>query len=255
MISGTTRRNDYFVRFSVLRRAEHHVNAVAFIVLIVTGVAQKFYDAGWAEWVILRLGGIDSTRLVHRYTGAFFTVLILQHIIVAFSGILFRGWRPTMIINRNDFRDAFVTLKYYFGIVDRPARCDRYDYRQKFEYWGVILGGLVMIVTGFILWFPATVFQLLPFFPGHLIPAAKEAHTNEAMLALIVIAIWHIYNSVFSPEVFPLDTSIFTGKISKARMIHEHPLEYERLTGIKGTDTDAEKLLTQGPAEVRGGGG
>ena len=31
------------------------------------------------------------------------------------------------------------------------------------------------------------------------------------------------------PEIFPLDTTIFSGKMSVARLEHEHPLEYERL--------------------------
>jgi hypothetical protein len=31
-----------------------------------------------------------------------------------------------------------------------------------------------------------------------------------------------------NPDVFPFDTSIFTGRISRHRMEHEHPLELER---------------------------
>ena len=37
---------------------------------------------------------------------------------------------------------------------------------------------------------------------------------DEAMLALTWIALGHIFFSHFSPEVFPLNTSIFTGKMS-----------------------------------------
>jgi formate dehydrogenase subunit gamma len=241
MRARETSSGDYIRRFSVWRRLEHHVNGVVFVVLVVTGLAQKFHDASWAEWVILRLGGIDTSRLIHRYAGVLFALVTLQHIAVASYGVIFRKWRPSMIINQKDFQDALVNLKYYFGMVDHPARCDRYDYKQKFEYWGVILGGLLMITTGFILWFPVTVFRLLPFLPGQVIPATKAAHTNEAILAFLIIVIWHIYNAVFSPEVFPLDSSIFTGKISLERMIHEHPLEYERLTGIKLSDSGVEQ--------------
>ena len=133
-----------------------------------------------------------------------------------------------MVINKKDFTDAIENIRYYFGTTDQPARCDRYDYKQKFEYWGVVVGGLLMIATGLILWFPTTIVKYLP---GELIPAAKAAHTNEALLAFLVIIVWHLYNAIFSPEVFPLDTSIFTGKISVERMKHEHPLEYERITG------------------------
>jgi formate dehydrogenase subunit gamma len=61
--------------------------------------------------------------------------------------------------------------------------------------------------------------------PGEIIPAAKVLHANEALVVFLIIAVWHVYNAIFSPEVFPLDTSIFTGRLSKERMQQEHPLE------------------------------
>jgi cytochrome b subunit of formate dehydrogenase len=90
-----------------------------------------------------------------------------------------------------------------------------------------------MMATGFILWFPVMVTHFLP---AELIPAAKAAHTNEALLAFLVIIIWHIYNAIFSPEVFPLDDAIFTGKISRERMLHEHPLELASIEGVSVED-------------------
>jgi cytochrome b subunit of formate dehydrogenase len=136
-----------------------------------------------------------------------------------------------------DYQDAMVNIFYFFGLAKHPARCDRYDYRQKFEYWGVVVGGFLMIATGFILWFPVLSARFLS---GDAIPAAKMAHTNEAMLAFLVIITWHIYNAIFSPEVFPLDTAIFTGKISRERMLHEHPVELAAIEGVT-----VEELLKQ----------
>lgn len=217
-----------FRRFSTYRILEHQLAMITFAVLVVTGLSQKFHEYNLSQWIILTLGGVDSVRLIHRYTGLIFAVMTLFHIFVASVGLVFRKWQATMVINRKDFTDAIENLKYYFGVTDHPARCDRYDYKQKFEYWGVVVGGLLMIVTGLILWFPTVSVRFLP---GEFIPAAKAAHTNEALLAFLVIITWHLYNAVFSPEVFPLDTSIFTGKISVKRMTHEHPLEYERITG------------------------
>lgn len=228
-----------FRRFSVYRILEHQLAMITFAVLVVTGLSQKFYDYNLSQWIILTLGGVDSVRLIHRYTGLIFAVMTGFHIVVASVGLVFRKWPATMVINRKDFTDAIENLKYYFGVTDHPARCDRYDYKQKFEYWGVVVGGLLMIVTGLILWFPTVTVRFLP---GELIPAAKAAHTNEALLAFLVIITWHLYNAVFSPEVFPLDTSIFTGKISEKRMIHEHPLEYERVTGKSLEHEGREKI-------------
>jgi formate dehydrogenase subunit gamma len=226
-------------RFSTFRIIEHQLNMSVFIILIITGLSQKFYDYSLSHWVILNLGGIDSVRFIHRYTGVLFLLVTFAHIAIGSIGVIFRKWPASMVINKKDFTDAIENIRYYFGITDRPARCDRYDYKQKFEYWGVVVGGLLMIVTGLVLWFPTAVVKYLP---GELIPAAKAAHTNEAMLAFLVIIVWHLYNAIFSPEVFPLDTTIFTGKISVERMKHEHPLEYERLTGESPVHKEPEAV-------------
>ena len=257
MESGDRQHKEYIRRFSLYRIIEHQINLLVFAVLVITGLSQKFHEASFSQWIIFNLGGIDAARLIHRYSGLTFAALTLQHVAVASYGLIFRNWPPSMVINKKDFSDAVENLRYYFGMTDSPARCDRYDYKQKFEYWGVVVGGMLMVATGLILWFPAKVFQLMSFMPGQIIPAAKAAHTNEAMLAFLVIIVWHIYNSIFSPEVFPLDTAIFTGKISKERMMHEHPLEYERLTGAGLPVSGGEKLPHEDSADAQdeGGGG
>jgi cytochrome b subunit of formate dehydrogenase len=219
----------YIKRFGPSRIVEHWLNALVFVILVLTGLSQKFHDAGLSQLIIGVLGGIDSVRVIHRITGVGLATLTLLHIISATYGVLFRRWQPTMVIGKKDFTDVIENLKYYFGLTDHPARCDRYDYKQKFEYWGVVVGGILMTMTGLTLWFPTIVARFLP---GGAIPVAKALHTNEALLAFLVIVIWHIYNSIFSPEVFPMDTAIFTGKISRDRMVHEHPVELARMEGV-----------------------
>lgn len=236
-MKDTTTGNEYVKRFSLYRIIEHWLAAAVFTALVATGLSQKFYGFALSQWFVINLGGIDMVRLVHRVNGVVFICLIAQHVLVASYGVLFRKWRPSMLISKNDFTDAVDNLKYYFGRINRPARCDRYDYKQKFEYWGILAGGLIMIGTGLTLWFPIYVAQILP---GSIIPAAKALHTNVAMMIFLIIAIWHIYNSIFSPEVFPLDTVIFTGKISLDRMMREHPIEFERLFGVSLDETKHE---------------
>ncbi|GBE00059.1 formate dehydrogenase, cytochrome b556(fdo) subunit [bacterium BMS3Abin07] len=224
-------RDEKIRRFSNYRIIEHWVLLITFIILVLTGLSQKFYYLAVSQWFILRIGGIDSLRYVHHYTALVFLSLVTVHVIVAVSGIVFKKWRPSMVITGKDFTDAADNIKYYIGMKDHPAACDRYNYKQKFEYWVVLMGAIVMIASGLVLWFPVFATQFLP---GEIIPVAKVLHSNEALLIFLIIAIWHIYNAIFSPEVFPLDTSIFTGYISRERMISEHPLELERM---EGTDT------------------
>jgi hypothetical protein len=81
---------------------------------------------------------------------------------------------------------------------------------------------------------------LTRFLPGEFVPAAQLAHSNEGLMALLVVVVWHIYNAHFNPDVFPFDTSIFTGKISLERVRHEHPLEYERV--VRAEQDQASKI-------------
>lgn len=220
-------------RFSGYRIIEHWMYVIVILLLVLTGLPQRFHYLELSQWFVLELGGIDNTRIIHRYTGAVFVLLSLFHIVIMITGLVFKKLQPSMVITKKDFTDVIHNIQYYIGLKDRPALCDRYNYKQKFEYWGIFLGGVVMIISGLILWFPAAITRHLP---GEVIPVAKALHANEALLIFLIIAVWHIYNAIFSPEVFPLDTSIFTGYISKERMLREHPLELERIEGIDGED-------------------
>lgn len=230
--------DSYITRFSCYRLIEHWVHAFIFLFLIVTGFSQKFYYLELSQWIVIRLGGIDTVRLMHRIAGVILAISLGQHLIVNFFGVLLNKWAPSMVITKGDFADVVTNIKYYIGIIDSPARRGRYDYKQKFEYWGILTGSMLMCITGLALWFPALVASL---FPGEVIPVAKVLHTNEALVLLLLIAMWHIYNVIFSPEVFPMDTSMFTGKISKERMILEHPVEYESRFGVKLAESGDEK--------------
>jgi cytochrome b subunit of formate dehydrogenase len=232
---------DYFIRFAFSQRVEHLVLMFSFIVLAITGLAQRFYTVGWAEWIILNLGGIDYTRFVHRAFGLLFTLSAVYHLGYLSYSIFRRHSKPSMLPSLNDFRDIIALLKRSFGFTNQLPQFGRFDYRQKFEYWGIIFGSSIMIITGFILAYPVVVTNILP---GQLVAAAGEAHGNEAMLAVMTIIIWHLYDVIFKPGIFPADTSIFTGKISRKRMLEEHPLEFYALT-----DTDVSETADSSPPE------
>ena len=216
-------QEEMVVRFGWLAIIEHLVVMILFIILAITGLPQKFFEAHWARWIISFLGGIDQVRNIHRVVGIMFTILVVFHLAGVLYLILMKKTKPYMVPNRKDFTDAIVMLRYYLGVSEEHPQFDRYDYRQKFEYWGMVFGGLIMIVTGFILYFPVL---FTDFLPGQIIPAVKVAHSAEGLLAFLVVVTWHIYNAHLNPDVFPFDFTIFTGKISVERMLKEHLLEY-----------------------------
>ncbi|MDP1827839.1 MAG: cytochrome C [Archangium sp.] len=230
--------SDSVRRFSALQIFEHIAMMVLFTALCVTGFPQKFFSASASQALVEAFGGVAAMRLVHRISGLLFTLLALWHLGEALLPIFRRKANLGMVATRKDFTDAVTTLRYYLGLTREQARFDRFDYRQKFEYWGLVMGTVVMVGTGLILLFPILVTNLLP---GQIIPASKVMHGSEGLMAFLVIIIWHIYNAHLSPEVFPFDTSIFTGRISRHRMEREHPLELERL------DQEAKALEAAAP--------
>jgi len=228
--------NEYVIRFSLRQRIEHVCVMTLFLGLALTGLAQKFFEARWAHWMIAAMGGVDRVRWLHREAGLLFAAVTIVHLAVALGLVVSRRAKPSIVPTRKDFSDAVIMMRYYLRLSDEQARFDRYDYRQKFEYWGLVLGSGLMIVTGFMLYFPVLTTRFLP---GEIIPAAQMAHSNEGLLAFLVVITWHIYNAHFSPDVFPFDVTVFTGKISVERMEKEHPLEYARTHADEEQDQQA----------------
>lgn len=224
----------YIVRFNLQQRIEHLVTMLLFTLLCLTGLPQKFYQAGWAHGLVDLFGGITVNRWIHRVAGILLALSTVLHFATAIADILAKKSTLLMVPTRKDFEDSILQLRYYLGMTQHHPRYDRYDYKMKFEYWGLVFGNVIMIVSGFILFFPVQFAMLVP---GQAIPAAKMAHSNEGLMAFFVIAIWHIFNAHLNPDVFPFDAGIFTGKISRERMLHEHPLELAR---IEGTPPDVE---------------
>ena len=233
-------KEGYVQRFSLSQRMEHLAIMVTFTGLAITGLPQKYASAGLSQWMIMNLGGIELIRFIHRILGFVFTAGALYHAGVIFFSIARRRFKPTIFFSFQDFRDAIAVLRYDLGLSDVHPRFERFDFRQKFEYWGIVFGGIIMLISGFFLMFPVFFTRILP---GQAIPVAKVFHSYEGLMAFLVIIIWHLYGAHLEPEKFPGDTTIFTGKISRERMIKEHSLEYERL--VKEEREREEKALAE----------
>ncbi len=224
-MSETSKTEKMFVRFSPFRRAEHLLGIATFFALVLTGLPQKFPQARWSLAILDSLGGLSFARSVHRLFGLLLIVQFSLHIGIGLWLIWKRRCVPLLAPNLQDVRDDVLSFKNSLGLEKKEPKFGRFNFRQKFDYWGMIVGGFVMISTGLILWKPILASTVLP---AELIPVSRIAHSNEAFLAFLVILFWHLYSVTLNPEVFPLDTSIFTGKISEHRMRKEHPREQEK---------------------------
>ena len=79
-----------------------------------------------------------------------------------------------------------------------------------------------MTVSGILLWFDnyfITRWQL----PKGVLDVVLVIHYYEAWLATLAILVWHIYGTVFSPGVYPMNPAWLRGRMPKTMYVHEHP--------------------------------
>ena len=229
-----------YLRFSLSERVEHWIFISAFIVLGITGLVQRYSEYDISKWIVSAVGGVENLRWIHHAAAIITMLIVIYHIGAVGYRIYVQRARLTMLPVLNDVVSVYHSALYYLGIRKEPPQQGRYTFEEKVEYWAVVWGTVIMAVTGFMMWNPIATTKILP---GQFIPAAKEAHGLEAVLAVLSILIWHMYQ-VF---VKHFNKAMYTGEISEDEMLHIHPLE---LADIKA-GTAKPPVTPEGKAKRR----
>ena len=112
-------------------------------------------------------------------------------------------------LKKQDFVQFFQAFQYYFGVRKNKPQVGVYSYVQKLEYWALLWGSLVMVLTGALMfsevWF-------LRSFPKWLYDVVRTVHAYEAILACVTIIIWHGYFVIFDPDIYPGNYSWLHGR-------------------------------------------
>ena len=220
------KEEEEFVRFSLTIRLQHIAMFTSVLILIVTGLPLKFADTSWARAFFHLVGGVKASGLLHRIGAAILIGVGVFHMgYITFTAAGRREFRELMP-KFKDFTDVGRNLLYFFGFSKIGARFGRFSYLEKFDYWAVYWGMVVMILTGLALWFHDWAMTALP---KVFLDICREAHSDEALLATLAIVVWHFYNVHFNPHRFPMSWTWLRGKIPKEEMMRDHPLEYEKL--------------------------
>ncbi len=211
-----------YPRFRLMARIEHIILLLSFTILSITGLPQKYAASPFAQDMIALMGGITQVRIIHRYAAFLLVLGSVYHLFTSAYRWYVKGERMRILPEVQDARDVWHTLRHNFGLTSHAPKMPKFNFGEKVEYWAVVWGTAVMVITGFILWNPIAVTAVLP---GESIPAAKTAHGAEALLAVLSILIWHLYNVLIKHRNF----SMFTGDLPHNQMEEEHALELERL--------------------------
>jgi len=240
----------YIRRFTKKNRVTHIFVIVSFILLALTGMMLKFAYMDWAKFLSDAIGGARVAGVIHRIgaviTFGYFAFHVISLLKVKFkkgikvSKFIFSS--NSLMFNRKDIKDFWASIRWFIGVGPRPAY-GRWTYWEKFDYFAVFWGVMVIGTTGLMLWFPEI---FTKFLPGWLINVAQIIHSDEALLAVGFIFTIHFFNTHLRPESFPMDTVIFTGYVLEEEYKADRPHEYEQLVKSgKIKDVRVEKEFTK----------
>ncbi len=171
------------LRFGAFARTGHWVNAIAFILLALSGLNMLF-----GKSVLLPLVGLEvfstitsTGKFIHNW-GAYVFMLGIVWIFVAFVA--------KNILSKDDIGWIIKAGGLLKKGVHPPA--GYFNFGEKVIFWSAIVGGIGITITGLALLFP---FQL-EFIPGELaIHKMQFAATWHSIIGIgmIVIIMGHIY--------------------------------------------------------------
>lgn len=229
-----------YLRFTPNERLQHWLLALSFITLAVTGF---MLTMGWNFPGVSAQSGATLRAGTHRLAAAVLIAVGLYHLgylaftqrgrqvirdlvprltrvanVVCCAGSCLRLGPPSMA----DWKDLVQLVKYNLGLTRERPQFGRFTYAEKMEYFALVWGTLVMVITGMALWFEVPFLNRFPFWSFQL---ATVVHYYEAILATLAIVVWHFYFTMFNPDVFPISKAMVTGELTLEEMEREHPQE------------------------------
>ena len=210
------------IRLTLAERIQHWVLIAIFVTLILTGIPLLFP----AEVIGPIFGSAFPIRTwVHRIAGALLGLLAGYHVLYVLFSPAGRRNFARMAPRVQDWYDLVHHVRYQLGRTEVPPQFDKFDPFEKIEYFAVVWGSAIMVVTGLMMWFFEATLRVLPKWGYDLV---LIVHSYEALLAFLAIILWHLYNVHLKPGVFPMSTVWLDGKVTLREIKQHHPRQYQR---------------------------
>jgi len=201
---------DEIVRHKFSARVIHWTVAVLFFAALFTGMPIWSPVFGWMASFF---GGLGVCRWLHAWSGIAFA---------AASILMLAQWLKVMIFDEHDRRWSVMQyLKFSSAAEDQEV--GKYNAGQKFFFWAALLGALVLLLTGIVLWWPMYFSQTLR--------SISILMHDLAFIAFFVAIVGHIYlGTAAEPGTFRAMTR---GTVTRAWARLHHPRWYREITGGK----------------------
>ncbi len=212
-------------RFTMVQRLWHGGLVLLFMLLSVTGIAWMYFETPWGRDLASVFGDYGDVLEVHRIAGLVMLAGFAMHIVYLLCRVDWKGfpWSllgpETLVFQWIDVKGFLGHLGWVFGLNELP-RFDRWSWWEKFDYWAVWWGLMIVGVTGLMLYNPVLTSD---FMPGWLLNIALWIHRIEAVLAMGHIFTIHFTVENWRPSSFPFNAAMFDGTIELEEAKHEHP--------------------------------
>src|SRR5215469_7544786 len=131
----------HVLRYTFAERLNHWIAAGSYLYLLATGLA---FWSPWLFWIAVVLGGGQISRILHPWAGLIFFASVLY---------MYAMWSKQMRFEPED-KQWWASLRYYItNQDDKMPPAGRYNAGQKMLFWSFFWSGLVLLLTGLVLWF------------------------------------------------------------------------------------------------------
>jgi formate dehydrogenase subunit gamma len=199
------------LRHPTYTRFLHWTVAIFFFAALISGLA--VYAPWTFSWLTPLFGGGPMTRLLHPWFGIGFIIAWLFQ---------FLNWRDLMTWTEADSRWLREIKRYVKNEETlEPEYVGFYNGGQKVQFWEIVFGGVVLLITGLLMWFPEV--------SGRVgVAISYVVHDIAALIMLGGIFI-HIYlSTIGQPGTFH---SMTRGVVTRAWAWTHHPAWYSQVTG------------------------
>src|SRR4029077_2316364 len=134
--------HDRVVRYNFRERLMHWLSGFSSLYLLLSGLA---FWSPWLFWLTAILGGPTIARELHPWFGVIFTIAVLW---------MWAIWGSQMHFTARD-REWLRSLKHYIRNEDGQVPDeDRFHAGQTRLFWGFLVCGLLLFLSGLVLWEP-----------------------------------------------------------------------------------------------------
>lgn len=227
------RDDEQITRFDIHLKLQHYLIMIGVTLAGILGLAQAFPDWAVFRWFIVDIwGGLEAKREFHHYFAYIVDFTVFYFIgYLAYKFIVKKEKLRAMLPSVKDIRDFLVMNLYIMGIRKEEPQYNRYTFGQKLDFYLIAVSIPVLSLTGLSMHYTTVSASILT--PTGIALAAVIHRSIAILLAWFVLSV-HFYYAHLSPELFPVNTVILTGKMSKTRYQALFPRDNERLEGNNG---------------------